>query len=201
MKVVPVTLGLQGGAVRLEPLRPAHAPDLLEAGRDPAVWTYLMEHPTNLQEMAAFIERAGAAERSGRELPFAIVEAASGRAIGSTRYEDITPSHRCLEIGWTWLGTAWQRTACNTECKYLLLRHAFEALGAVRVQMKADTRNARSIRAIERLGAVFEGVLRRNRILPDGYVRDSAYYSVTDLDWPGVKAGLERRMGRAPRPL
>jgi N-acetyltransferase len=197
MQVAPMTLELEGGMVRLEPLRPAHAPDLLEAGKDDSVWTYLMEHPRSLDEMLGLIKRALAAERSGRELPFAVVEVATGRAIGSTRYEDITPAHRCLEIGWTWLGIPWQRTACNTQCKYMLFRHAFEALGAVRVQLKADVRNTRSRRSIERLGAVYEGTLRKNRILPDGFIRDSAYYSVTMDEWPAVKARLEA--SRRPR--
>jgi RimJ/RimL family protein N-acetyltransferase len=191
VKVAPVTLELDGGLVRLEPLRPAHAADLLAAGADPSVWTYLMEHPRNLAEMQGLIERALAAERSGRELPFAVVEVAEGRAIGSTRYEDILPAHRSLEIGWTWLGVPWQRTARNAQCKLMLLRHAFEALGAVRVQMKADIRNQRSRAAIERLGAVYEGTLRRNRILPDGHVRDSAYYSIIREEWPRVRLHLE----------
>jgi RimJ/RimL family protein N-acetyltransferase len=144
--------------------------------------------------MQAVIGAALEAQEAGRELPFAVVEVATARAIGSTRYEDILPRHRALEIGWTWYGVPWQRTACNTQCKYLLLRHAFEALGAVRVQMKADTRNERSRRAIERTGAVFEGVLRKHRILPDGYVRDSAMYSVVAGEWPAVKAHLERHL-------
>jgi RimJ/RimL family protein N-acetyltransferase len=190
MNVTPVTLELDGGVVRLEPLDPAHAADLVTAGEDDSVWTYLMERPRTLEQMRGWIERALLVQRSGRELPFAIVEVATGRAIGSTRYEEILPSHRSLEIGWTWLGRPWQRTLCNTQCKYMLLRHAFEVLGAVRVQMKADTRNLRSIAAIERIGAVYEGTLRRNRILPDGFVRDSAYYSVIREEWPGVKERL-----------
>jgi N-acetyltransferase len=191
MNASPVRLGMPGGAVRLEPLRPEHAADLLIAGEDDSIWTYLMEHPRTLPEMLGWIERAMAVERSGRELPFAIVETRTGRAIGSTRYEDLSPSHRALEIGWTWLGTPWQRSACNTQCKYLLLRHAFETLGAVRVQLKADTRNEQSRRAIERLGATYEGTLRKHRILPDGYVRDSACYSIIAPEWPSVKARLD----------
>jgi RimJ/RimL family protein N-acetyltransferase len=190
--VKPVTLEMEGGKVRLEPLRPSHAADLLAAGSDDSLWKYLAEWPRNLEDMHALIERAMEAERSGAELPFAVVELATGRAIGSTRYEDILRKHRCLEIGWTWYGVPWQRTACNTQCKYMLLRHAFEALGAVRVQMKADTRNHRSREAIERLGAVYEGTLRRNRTLPDGFIRDSAYYSVIREEWPAVKARLAK---------
>jgi N-acetyltransferase len=189
--VKPVTLEMDGGIVRLEPLRKAHAADLLEAGRGDSVWKYMAEWPQNIDQMLGFVERAQENERSGGELPFAVVEVASGRAIGSTRYEDILRKHRCMEIGWTWYGAPWQRTGCNTQCKYMLLRHAFEGLGAVRVQLKADTRNHRSRAAIERIGAVYEGVLRKNRTLPDGFIRDSAYYSVIREEWPAVKSRLE----------
>ena len=192
VNVHPATLELAGAIVRLEPLRRAHAADLLAAGADDGVWRYLAEWPRNLEDMHGLIERAIEAERAGRELPFAVIEVASGRAIGSTRYEEILPKHRSLEIGWTWYGVPWQRTACNTQCKLMLLQHAFEALGAVRVQLKADIRNQRSLRAIERIGAVYEGTLRCNRILPDGHVRDSAYYSVIASEWPGVKERLQR---------
>jgi RimJ/RimL family protein N-acetyltransferase len=197
--VAPVDLSIEGGAFRLEPLRPRHAADLLAAGSDPAVWRYLAAHPKTLEEMTAWIERAMANERSGRELPFAVVESSTGRAVGSTRYEDVLPDHRALEIGWTWYGTPWQRTACNTTCKLLLLRHAFETLGAVRVQLKADARNARSLAAIRRIGATQEGVLRKHRILPDGFVRDSVMFSVIREEWPAVErrllAALAERRG------
>jgi N-acetyltransferase len=198
MTANPVTLTMPGALVRLEPLRPHQAEDLLSAGAEPGVWTYLMEHPTTIDDMLALIKRAMDAEHAGRELPFAIIENATGKAIGSTRYEDITPAHRYLEIGWTWLGAPWQRTPSNTQCKLMLFRHAFEVLGAVRVQLKADVRNTRSIRAIERLGAVYEGTLRRNRTLPDGFVRDSAYYSVIAEEWPGVKTRLEALLRGSP---
>jgi RimJ/RimL family protein N-acetyltransferase len=131
-------------------------------------------------------------------VPFAIVLRASGRAVGSTRYIDIRRAHRGLEIGWTWIGREWQRTAVNSECKRLLLEHAFEVLGALRVQLKTDARNTRSQRAIERLGAKREGVLRAHMVLADGFVRDSVMYSVIAAEWPSVKQGLERC---ADRPL
>jgi RimJ/RimL family protein N-acetyltransferase len=193
-RVAPVVLREPGALVRLEPLRPRHAPDLLEAGRDDAIWTYLMTRPRTLEDYRAWIDEAVRAEASGRELPFAVVLEADGRAIGSTRYEDLSPAHRALEVGWTWYGAPWQRTEANTRCKHLILRHAFEALGAVRVQLKADARNARSLAAIERIGATREGVLRRHRILPDGFVRDSVVFSVVAEEWPRVKAGLEARL-------
>jgi RimJ/RimL family protein N-acetyltransferase len=117
--------------------------------------------------------------------------------VGSTRYLDIRRENRGLEIGWTWLAAAVQRTAVNTECKYLLLRHAFETLGAIRVQLRTDLRNLRSQRAIERIGATREGVFRQERIMWDGYLRDSVFYSVIDCEWPAVKARLEARLGSA----
>ncbi len=127
---------------------------------------------------------------SGNEIAFAIVGKSDQRAIGSTRYLNIEPAHRTLEIGWTWIGTKYQRTAVNTECKYLLLRHAFEQLGAVRVQFKTDARNEQSQRAIERIGAVKEGVLRKSHTTYTGYIRDSVYYSIIDDEWPDVKQRL-----------
>jgi N-acetyltransferase len=157
------------------------------------VWTYAVEHPTDRHSMERFIERAMAAEAAGTELPFAIVERSAG-AIGSTRYLDIQRDHDGVEIGWTFLGTAWQRTRCNTECKLLLLRHAFETLGARRVQLKADARNAPSLRAIERIGAVREGVLRSHRVLPDGFARDSVYFSVLRSEWPAVEERLTTKL-------
>lgn len=188
--VVLVSLALDGGRVRLEPLRPFHAEDLCAHCEDPSVWTYAVERPRGLAAMQAFIEKAMRAEAAGTELPFAIVEQRTGRAFGSTRYIDIQPDHGGLEIGWTFLGVPWQRTSCNTECKLLLLRHAFERLGAVRVQFKADARNTASLRAIERIGGVYEGTLRKHRILCDGYIRDSVYYSVLRDEWPQVKEQL-----------
>src|SRR5687768_10732150 len=149
MHVAPVTLEISGGTVRLEPLRAAHAADLLEAGGDdPRVWRYLAAWPRTLEEMASVIAAALELEQARRELPFAVIDVARGRAIGSTRFEEILPRHRSLEIGWTWYGVPWQGTGCNAQCKYMLFQHAFETLGAVRVQLKADTRNERSRRAI-----------------------------------------------------
>jgi RimJ/RimL family protein N-acetyltransferase len=196
MDVKPVTLQLDGGVVRLEPLRLEHASDLLAAGVDDSVWTYLMERPRTLEDMRALIERALEAERSGREVPFAVVETSTGRAVGSTRYEDILRAHRSLEIGWTWYGVPWQRTACNTQCKYLLLRHAFEELKVMRVQLKTDRRNARSRAAIERLGARFEGILRHHMLVRGDVVRDSAYYGIIDTEWPEVKERLEAKLAQ-----
>ena len=134
----------------------------------------------SVPDTQGWIDQALEVAATGTQIPFAIIERASGKAIGSTRYMDIRRNDRGLEIGWTWIGTAFQRTAMNTECKYLLLRHAFEELGAVRVQLKTDLRNVRSQRAIERLGAVREGVLRKHMVLWDGFIRDTVYYSVIE---------------------
>src|SRR5260221_8471640 len=132
----------------------------------------------------------------GTDLAFAVVHLASGRAIGASRYLNIEPAHRSLEIGGSWYGRAYQRTAVNTEAKYLLLSHAFDTLGCIRVQIKTDVRNERSQRAIERLGAVREGVLRHHMIMPDGHVRDSVYYGILAEEWPAMKARLEGMLAR-----
>jgi len=177
--------------VRLEPLALGHAADLFAAARDAEIWRYLpVPAPRSVGDVRSMIDDALAAARAGTEVPFAIVLRADGRAIGSTRYIDIRRAHRGLEIGWTWIGREWQRTAVNGECKRLLLTHAFEELGALRVQLKTDARNQASQRAIERLGAVREGVLRAHMVLHDGFVRDSVMYSVTAAEWPAARARL-----------
>jgi RimJ/RimL family protein N-acetyltransferase len=132
----------------------------------------------------------------GTDLPFTVVHLASGRVAGATRYLNIMPKDRGLEIGGTWYGLEFQRTPVNTECKYLLLRHAFEKLGAIRVQLKTDLRNERSQRAMERIGALREGILRNHMILPDGRYRDSVIYSILDTEWVQVKKNLEEKLGR-----
>jgi RimJ/RimL family protein N-acetyltransferase len=191
----PVTL--EGRRVRLEPLAHHHAVGLFEVGKDETIWPYMPRPPLKcLQDAHALIDQALDVAAAGTQIPFAIIERRSGKAIGSTRYLDIRHNDRGLEIGWTWIGTAYQRTVVNTECKYLLLRHAFEDLGAVRVQLKTDLRNVRSQRAIERLGTVREGVLRKHMVLWDGFIRDTVYYSVIESEWPDVKRRLESLMGQ-----
>lgn len=183
--------------VRLEPLARRHAADLFEAGRDETIWRYMPRPPLkSLEDTQGWIDEALAVSAGGTQIPFAIIERASNRAIGSTRYLDIRRADRGLEIGWTWLGPQFQRTTVNTECKYLLLAHAFEDLGAVRVQLKTDLRNERSQRAIERLGAVREGVLRKHIVLWDGFIRDTVYYSIIDSEWSTVMCHLERLLVR-----
>ena len=186
----PVTL--TGRVVRLEPLSEAHVPDLAAVGQDDAIWTYMRYPAVRSQaDMLAHVRVLLERQARGTDLAFAVVHLASGRAIGASRYLNIEPAHRSLEIGGSWYGRAYQRTAVNTESKYLLFRHAFEQLGCLRVQIKTDVRNERSQRAIERLGAVREGVLRHHMIMPDGHVRDSVYYGILAEEWPAMKARLE----------
>jgi len=198
MNVVPVTL--IGRVVRLEPLSEAHVPYLTLAGQAESIWRYIPYGVIRTEEQMRMLVRELLDRQAHKtDVPFAVIHLETGRAIGSTRYLDIRPEHRGLEIGGTWYAPSYQRTAVNTECKYLLLRHAFETLGCIRVQFKADSRNERSLRALERIGAVKEGVLRRQVIMPDGYLRDSVYYSILDSEWPGVKARLEEKLGNSQK--
>ena len=195
MNVRPVTL--EGSHVRLEPLDVQHAEDLYAVGKEDGIWQYLLRPKlVSVTDARQWIEEAKASASNGSQLPFSIIEKKNGRAVGSTRYLDIRPADRALEIGWTWLGISYQRTAINTECKYLLLRHAFEDLAALRVQLKTDRRNERSQQAIERIGAVREGVLRKHMMLWDGYSRDTVYFSILDDEWPNVRKRLEGLLKR-----
>jgi RimJ/RimL family protein N-acetyltransferase len=190
MWVEPVIVS--GTVVRLEPLGPQHVDGLLRAAADPTIWLWMPEDPSGSREaMARWMQDALAQRDAGTQQPFAIVEQASGAVMGSTRYLEIVPRDHTLEIGWTWLARQVQRTAVNTECKYLLLRHAFEDLGAMRVQLRTDLRNTRSQAAIERLGAVREGVLRKHRIVQGNYQRSTVVFSIIDDEWLAVKTRLE----------
>jgi RimJ/RimL family protein N-acetyltransferase len=195
MNIHPVSL--TGRTVRLEPLSELHVPDLAIAGRDESIWKYMLYgNVTGVPEMSAWVKALLEAQGRGTDLPFAAIHLGSGKAIGATRYMDIRGEHRSLEIGGTWYAVDYQRTAVNTECKYLLLTHAFETLACIRVQFKTDQRNVRSQRALERIGAVYEGTLRNHMILPDVGVRHSVYYSIIDTEWPAVKAKLEGMLQR-----
>lgn len=186
MTVAPVTL--DGRSVRLEPLAQVHAQGLYNRGREQSDWAYMPRACfVDLADTRQWIDEALARPD---HVPFAIIEKHKNRPVGSTRFLTIRPEHRSLEIGWTWLGREWQRTAVNTEAKYLLLRHAFERLGCVRVEFKTDARNTRSQAAIERIGATREGVLRQHMIVQDNYLRDSVYFSVLDSEWPRVREHL-----------
>ncbi len=192
--VRPVTL--EGRIVRLEPLRPHHLDDLAEVAFDEAIWRYTLARPTDRAALGAWLDSAVAAETTGAELPFATVEVATGRAIGSTRFLNIVPEHRRFEIGWTWLAASRQRTGANREAKLLQLTHGFETLGANRIEFKTDSLNDRSRAALLGIGATFEGIFRNHMVMPDGRLRHSAYYSVVREEWPEVKAHLERLLPR-----
>lgn len=190
--VTPVTLA--GRRVRLEPLAEEHLPGLLAAGSDPATWTWM---PAPLPDEAAlrtWLAAALAAREAGTSFAFATLDAAGGRVLGSTRFEAIAPAHRRLEIGWTWLAPDARGTAVNSEAKLLMLEHAFERLGAIRVEFKTDARNERSRAALAAIGATFEGIFRRHMIMGDGRVRDTAWYAIIDSEWPAVRQALERRV-------
>ncbi|MBZ4372996.1 GNAT family N-acetyltransferase [Corallococcus sp. AS-1-6] len=191
--VPPVTL--EGRAVRLEPLTLAHVP-ALTALCEPEIFAYFWQVLRTREDVEDYVATALKAAAAGTEQAFAIIERASGDVVGTTRYLDISRAHRTLEIGNTWLGRRAWRSRVNTECKSLLLTHAFESLGVMRVQLKTDSRNARSRAAIERLGASFEGILRHHMLVRGGVVRDSAYYGFIDTEWPGVKARLEGLLAR-----
>ena len=193
--VEPVTL--EGTLVRLEPLSQGHAPALLEAGSDDDLWRFMtIERPRTLADVERYVA-AALAQDAGRQVPFATIERASGRTVGSTRYFDVRPRDRGVEVGYTWIGRAWWGSAINPEAKRLMLAHAFETLGAERVQLKTDARNLRSQAAMAKLGFTREGTLRRHLRLPDGTMRDSVYFSVLADEWPGVRATLDHVIARA----
>ena len=192
MNVVPVVL--EGRHVRLEPLSQAHHADLAAVGLDAELWRWIPTPVRTPEEMSAYIATALDEQARGVSLPFALIEKTSGRAIGSTRYGNIDRAHHRVEIGWTWVAPAWQRTAVNTEAKYLLLRHAFETLGCMRVELKTDSLNERSRAAILRIGAREEGTFRNHMITSTGRVRHTVYFSILDSEWPAVKSSLQSRM-------
>lgn len=188
---------LTGRVIRLEPLSEAHVPDLTLAGRDESVWRYMLYGNIQTEaQMQAWVQDLLNRQARGTDLPFAVIHLESNCAVGATRYLEIRPPDRALEIGGTWYAPAFQRTAVNTESKFLLLKYAFEVLSCVRVQFKTDLRNARSQRAIERLGAVREGVLRQHMITPEGHFRDSVFYSILNSEWPAVKLRLEDKLAQ-----
>jgi N-acetyltransferase len=186
---------LGGEIVVLEPLEEAHAEELWRAAQEPETWRWL----ANLADRERFekwLELSLAAAAEGREGVFAIRARGSGEVVGSSRYLAVRPADRVVEIGWTWFNPSVWRSGVNVETKLLMLRHAFETLGCVRVELKTDARNERSRAAMAALPAEFEGILRNHMIVPDVGLRDSAYFSVIDEEWPQVRANLERRLRR-----
>ena len=194
--VKPVTL--EGRRVRMEPLSlDRHWDGLLAIGIDPFLWRYTLSIVNDAAGLRAYLETAARELEQGISLPFATIDLASGAVAGCTRFGSIDPKNRRVEIGWTWVGRPFRRSHVNTEAKYLMLRHAFETLGCVRVEFKANALNEPSRTAMERIGATYEGTLRRHAVRDNGEFRDTVYYSVLDQEWPGVKARLEGLIGRA----
>jgi RimJ/RimL family protein N-acetyltransferase len=186
---------LEGEVVRLEPLAWRHEEGLFRAAGDGEIWRWMQYGAsTGREPFRRWIGGAISNSEAGTEGAFATLDAGTGEPIGSTRYLALRPEHRGLEIGWTWLAPSHWRTGANVEAKLLMLEHAFERLGCMRVELKTDRRNERSRGAMEALPARFEGVFRKHMLLPDGTVRDSAYYSIVDEDWPEVRANLHRRL-------
>ena len=193
---------LRGSSVRLEPLTLDHVTELARVGLDPVLWCWVPTRMRTAEDMQAYVLTALDEQRRGVSLPFVIIDQASDEVIGSTRYANIETSHRRLEIGWTWLATRHQRSGANTEAKLLLLTHAFEVLGANRVELKTDSLNVQSHTAILRLGAVEEGTFRKHMVIPEsGRVRHTVYFSIIDTEWPPIKARLTVRLrGVTPPP-
>ncbi|MGH9731062.1 MAG: GNAT family N-acetyltransferase [Candidatus Acidiferrales bacterium] len=192
MIVTPVTL--EGKYVQLEPLLAAHHGALTDIGLDEDLWRWMPVPVRTPEEMSAYIEAALAEQARGVSLPFTIVEKSSGKPVGCTRYANIDRIHRRVEIGWTWVAKTWQRSAVNTEAKYLLLRHAFETLGCIRVELKTDSLNEKSRAAILRIGARQEGIFHNHMITASGRIRHTVYFSIVDNEWPAVKSRLEQRL-------
>ncbi len=195
LRFEPAAVVLTGRIVRLEPLGAIHADGLLAAGHFESLWKVTVQPPLNsIDAVRQYLATAAEQAARGDEVSFAIVRQETGEVIGSTRWMDISRVHRRVEIGGTWLTPSAQGTLANTEAKYLQLVQLFEVLGAVRVQFKTDLRNAQSQRALEKLGATREGVLRKHMVVRDGFVRDSVYYGITDADWPVVRQQLAERL-------
>jgi RimJ/RimL family protein N-acetyltransferase len=187
---------LEGAIVVLEPLGREHEESLREAGSDPIVWRWMTVHGHDPETFTRWLEAALEAKEEGREAPFAIVLRATGKAVGSTRYMSLRPEHRGLEIGYTWHARSAWGAGVNIEAKHLLLARAFEELACIRVEFKTDARNERARRALEALPARFEGIFRSHMVVRDGERRDSAWYAITDAEWPAVRSNLRRRISQ-----
>jgi N-acetyltransferase len=193
---IPTPVTLEGAHVRLEPLATSHIDGLMRAGEDDAVWTWMPYRPETREDYAAWVESALADQAKGEQLPFATIDRKSGDVVGSTRLFFVSPRDRRIEIGGTWLAPSAQRTSINTESKLLLLTHCFDALSAVRVELKTHGRNENSQRAIARIGAKYEGVMRKHMLTRGGVHRDSVYFAIIDDDWPEVRQRLRDMLSR-----
>ena len=193
MKIEPVVL--IGNTVQLEPLREEHIKGLAKVGLEPKIWQFMRYSKVETEEqMGQWVRELLELQAMGTDLPFAVIQRATSKPIGCTRYLNIDIDNRAVEIGGTWYGLEYQGTLVNTECKYMLIKHAFEVLGCVRVWFKTDQRNKRSQHALEKLGVIKEGVLRNHMILPDGYIRNSVVYSLLPEEWPQVRQQLEAKL-------
>ncbi|MEO6710361.1 MAG: GNAT family protein, partial [Planctomycetota bacterium] len=194
MDIAPLVL--HGRSLRLEPLEGKHAADLA-AVSEPDIFRYLLDRPAaaDIHSLEDYIARQVS---QPERIAFAIVDTASARAVGTSSYLNIRPAHRGLEIGHTWLARVARGTQVNPEAKFLLLRHAFETLGCLRVELKTDARNEQSQRAMVKLGCTREGLLRKHMVLPDGFVRDTVLFSIVETEWPLVREALTLRLGYTP---
>lgn len=187
---------LSGDHVRLEPLRADHLEGLMTAGQDPRIWAWMPADGSTPEGMAAIVTAALGSQAAETSIPFVTVERSSDRVVGGSRYMNLAPDDLRLEIGWSWLDPAFQRTALNTEAKLLMLGHAFDVLGCRRVELKTDALNEQSRTAIVAIGATFEGIFRKHMVMARGRARDTAYYSIVDEEWPTIRAGLVARLAR-----
>ncbi|HEY4128796.1 MAG TPA: GNAT family protein [Gammaproteobacteria bacterium] len=194
--IQPQAITLEGAHVRLLPLNPDHLDGLCAVGLDEELWKWVPTRVLDRQDMKAYMALALDEQKRGVSVPFTTTLKDSGQIVGSTRYANISARDGRLEIGWTWIGKAWQRSPVNTEAKYLMLHHAFEVLGCTRVELKTDGLNEKSRAAILRIGAKQEAVLRKHTLTYSGRIRDTVYFSILDTEWPMVKAGLEARFRR-----
>ena len=192
MEIKLVTL--EGTRVRLAPMTIDFLDQLCEAGLDRGLWEFIPNVVRNRDDMRSYILTALKWQEDGTALPFVTIEKTSNKVVGSTRYANIVAEHKRLEIGWTWIARKWQRTHVNTEAKYLMLRHAFEALGCNRVEFKTDLLNERSRTAIARIGARQEGIFRNHMVMPNGRLRDTVYFSIIRSEWTEIKSRLEERV-------
>ncbi|HEV2467902.1 MAG TPA: GNAT family protein [Candidatus Sulfotelmatobacter sp.] len=197
---ITLPLTLEGAVVRLEPIRREHADLFWDVAQNDLedIFRWIPYSVRTREDFHQIVDKALNEQQRGESVVFATVERSSSRTIGSTRFMNIDRANRRVEIGSTWIAPAWQRTAVNTEAKYLMLRHAFQVWGCIRVELKTDALNQKSRNAILRLGAKEEGTLRRHLLTSTGRVRDTVYFSILDHEWPEVKARLEARMSGSP---
>ncbi|MHC0035645.1 GNAT family N-acetyltransferase [Pseudoneobacillus sp. C159] len=182
--------------IKLVPMEEQHIPELWDAAKPEEIWEFTYSKVKSFEAAEKMVRFALGDREKGLSYPFVVINRLSGNIVGSTRYLNISTAHKSAEIGWTWYNPSVWRTRVNTECKYLLLQHAFESWNLNRVQIKTDARNLRSQKAIERLGAVKEGILRKDTIIEDGYIRDTVYYSILKEEWPTVKAHLLKKLSQ-----